>query len=118
MRHEVRLPEGDIHLSGHLLYVRKYLQPETFSGSTLYMPEDMQRNSLIVEVIGVGPDVGKPREKNALLGGDVRTNTDAIEVGSAVIVPNDHPLITKSHLDKNEFFVDAGIVEGVLFDAA
>lgn len=121
MRHIVPIQEGDIELSGNWLYVSKCLQPETFNDTVIIRTEDAQRYSCAVEVLGIGPDVGSDRkESNHWLrsnGIQKRSELGDIELGCVALLPNDHPLITLSPFDKNEFFVDAGIVKGLVHDA-
>ena len=116
-----RLPECDVHLQGHWVYVRQCTKPETYSGTSLYRCEKDKRVSHVCEVLAVGKAVGtrRNRPKYWCRARKIpRTIAPAMEVGDFVLVPENSPyhLLKVSPFDKHEFFVDESVILGVLKD--
>jgi len=101
-----------VQVLGHWLYCRKCATPELADG--IVIPEELREASNWVEVLAVGPKVGRPREwsKKKLRERKVaRCLPDYYRVGDLLLMPNTHPWgLKRSPINPmDEFWVDEAI---------
>lgn len=101
---------------GHCFYVRKCMTGDAVEGGDpqdrmvdgIFLPQQAADRSLAVEVLALGPRVGRPcsdahmklHQRDRVVGGDVK-------VGDMLVCPNMHPTgIKRSPLCEYEFFIE------------
>lgn len=121
MSNVVQIPECDLELQGHWLYVRQCLKPDTYAGTEIIRCEKDKKRSHVCEVLAVGPRVGGKRDKPRrwrMQRGIPMHQCSPFEPGDFVLVPENSPhnLLKNSPYDKYEFFVDESVILGVFKD--
>ncbi len=105
-----------LRVCGHWLYVRKCKHDEVQGGVAI--PEKSQENTGWAEVLAVGPECGKKRDKSdprRKVGGAESGWTlwldNPLRVGDLVLCPDTHVWgIRRSPMCDYEFFVDESVI--------
>ena len=116
---------GDLNVlplayGGHSYYVRKCKTPEMADG--IAMPDSVRERSYWVEVVGKGPNVGRPCNKShrkefrtkLSVGGRHRTGAgylakciaDVADVGDLLLCPNEDRRIKRTPWCVYEYFIE------------
>ena len=110
---EVKVP---LAYGGHALYVRKCMTGEQVGEDFwdrhldgIILTQQRADYSLTVEVVAIGPRVGKPCTKEHYKHHERRCRcmSDVYKVGDMLLCPNDHPTgIQVSPLNSFEYFIE------------
>jgi len=114
----IHLEDGPkpVRVPGHRLYVRKRRRHDEFEGGPILRPDWAKEDTVLCDVLAVGPEVGKwrknpPRDAD---GNRLPRIVDRVTLGSLVAFPAYHPdkkVICRSPYCRYDFFIDAGVAE-------
>jgi len=103
-----------VRVVGHRLYVRKRKRKDEFDGGIIVRPDYMKNDTVICDVLAVGPRVGEWRDNppKDVDGNPLPNRIPKIKLGSTLAFPEFHPdkgVICRSPYCQYDFFVDSAL---------